>query len=187
MNTEKQSKKPRPLPSKEYLEECFTYNPETGKLYWKVRPLDHFKNEHGWKTFNNQCAGKIALNSPSNGYFIGSIDGRSVRAHRVIWKLWYGTEPHYILHSGGNKTDNRISQLTSGTQADNMRDQKESIRNTSGVVGVSWYKPTGKWVAKIKINGKKKHLGTFTDFEEACRVRKDAEKQYNFHLEHGSR
>jgi len=38
---------------------------------------------------------------------------------------------------------------------------------TTGVLGVSFNKKTGKYEASIKINGKKKYLGLYTTIEEA--------------------
>jgi hypothetical protein len=38
---------------------------------------------------------------------------------------------------------------------------------TSEYKGVSWYKKNQKWIVSITIDGKKKHLGSFTDELEA--------------------
>jgi hypothetical protein len=47
-----------PLPSLEYLQECFEYNRDTGELFWKVRPLHHFIDDRAWKSCNTRYAGK---------------------------------------------------------------------------------------------------------------------------------
>ena len=52
--------------------------------------------------------------------------------------------------------------------------------NTSGVKGVSWNKACGKWSAQIKVDGKKKHLGTFSNLEDATKTRRQAERLYGF-------
>lgn len=44
------------------------------------------------------------------------------------------------------------------------------MHNTSGYVGVDWYKLTGKWRARIKINGRKTHLGYFECPKAAARA-----------------
>jgi len=41
------------------------------------------------------------------------------------------------------------------------------VTNTSGFIGVSWYKPSGRWLAQIQTREGKKHLGLFDDPEEA--------------------
>ena len=43
--------------------------------------------------------------------------------------------------------------------------------NTSGVSGVSWYAPRGKFRARIKISQREIHLGYYGTFEEAVQAR----------------
>lgn len=57
------------LPTLEYLKECFKADFESGILYWKKRPLSHFKNEHAYNIWNAKFSYKQA-NSKSNGYAI---------------------------------------------------------------------------------------------------------------------
>lgn len=52
-----------------------------------------------------------------------------------------------------------------------------SKSNKSGVVGVNWDKSRGLWQAGIRFRGKRYNLGRFADFEEACKVRKEAEEK----------
>ncbi len=178
--------KPKKLPTQQYLKECFTYEPTSGKLFWNKRPLEHFKDSRVSNIWNSRFAGKIALNCVgSNGYYQGSINGKVFKTHRVIWKLIYGTEPDTILHERGSILDNRIQKLLSGTQAENMKDQKKYLNNDTGVVGVYWNQAANKWQAQIGVNGKLKYLGLFTDLEEAALVRKAAEVKYGFHKDHG--
>ncbi len=54
------------------------------------------------------------------------------------------------------------------TQAINQRMQKN---NTSGYVGVTYYKKNNKWVANIRINKILKQLGSFKTKEEAVQTR----------------
>lgn len=188
MNTEKQKKNLKPLPSKAYLEECFTYDPETGLLYWKERPSSHFKTQRAWKIWNSKYPGELALNSPSStGYLRGALDSRPLKAHRVIWKLWYGSEPETILHSNGNKTDNRIEKLSTGTQRENCLDQSKRINNKSGITGVYWNTRSEKWHVQIGDKSTSIHIGYFQNLEDAVAARKAAEVQYGYHPNHGVR
>ena len=43
-----------------YVNECLSYNPETGDLTWKHRPKEHFKTDALCKIFISKCAGKVA-------------------------------------------------------------------------------------------------------------------------------
>lgn len=178
----------RALPTQEYLKECFTYDPETGLLYWKERPLNHFKNEHGWNTFNSKYSCKQAFTcADADGYFVGTLDGIQFKSHRIIWKLIHGTEPESILHDNGQTFDNRIEKLTSDKQYKNMQDQKLRVDNSSGISGVSWYNSRQKWCVRISVNGKVKNLGYFTNLEEAKECRQSAEIKYGYHPNHGKR
>ncbi|TLQ03951.1 AP2 domain-containing protein [Marinilactibacillus psychrotolerans] len=51
--------------------------------------------------------------------------------------------------------------------------------NKTGVIGVSWSKKDNKWWAEIKADGEKHFLGTYDDFEEATKARKEAEEKYH--------
>lgn len=51
-----------------------------------------------------------------------------------------------------------------------------SRKNTSGVTGVYYNKLVNKWVAQIYKNGKNKHLGIFSNKEDAIEARRKAEK-----------
>ena len=44
-------------------------------------------------------------------------------------------------------------------------------------IGVGFHKPTGKWCARITIDGKQKHLGLFATQQEAREVRRAAEAE----------
>ncbi len=54
------------------------------------------------------------------------------------------------------------------TQNINQRIKKN---NTSGYVGVVWYKPLSKWMVQIMVNRKNKNLGYYQNIEEAVQVR----------------
>ena len=59
--------------------------------------------------------------------------------------------------------------------------------NTSGVTGVCFSKKGNKWFARIRLDGKSKHLGSFADKQDAIEARKDAEIKYGFHPNHGAK
>lgn len=61
------------------------------------------------------------------------------------------------------------------TQNLNQRYRKD---NTSGRVGVHWSNRYNLWVVQIQVDGKRKQIGKFEDFELACFVREEAELRY---------
>jgi len=66
-----------------------------------------------------------------------------------------------VDHINNNKLDNRIENLQLITHRHNLSKDKKG--GTSKYIGVCLYKQSNKWHAQIKINGKKKHLGYFTN------------------------
>ncbi|EOA5908665.1 AP2 domain-containing protein, partial [Salmonella enterica subsp. enterica serovar Brandenburg] len=61
------------------------------------------------------------------------------------------------------------------------------VNNTSGALGVWREKRRNKWVAEIKVDRRKIHLGQFDNFDEAVAARKDAEVKYGLHENHGKK
>ncbi|MCA9340178.1 MAG: AP2 domain-containing protein [Candidatus Saccharibacteria bacterium] len=62
---------------------------------------------------------------------------------------------------------------TAEEQARNIR----ARNHVTGVNGVQWYKPTNKYLARIRANKREICLGYFKDFFEAVCARKSAENQ----------
>ena len=106
---------------------------------------------------------------PKSGYnkHQTTINGKSFTTSRVIFYAYFPdlfdiNDPiTEIDHINRNSLDNRIINLRVATRT-------EQILNRDCVInakGYSWYK--GKWQARIRINGKQKHLGYFNTEEEA--------------------
>ena len=74
--------------------------------------------------------------------------------------------------------DNRKCNLRLVTRSQNGQNSMTSIRNTSGVKGVSWNKKNQKWKAYISVNKLKIELGWFENKNDAIKARKEAEIKY---------
>ena len=161
--------------SYEKAADLLDYNPDTGKLRWK-------------KTLGSRAmAGDEAGCWASNGYLLIRVDNVLYKGHRLAWLLHYGKWPKSGLdHIDHDPSNNRIENLREAHHVDNLRNQSLRSTNTSGVCGVTWSKPHRKWCAYIKVDAKKKHLGLFDSIEEAASARAVANKQYNFHENHGT-
>lgn len=91
-----------------------------------------------------------------HGYAVTWIDGKLVYMHRLILGL---TDRKVVGdHRDGNGLNNRRSNLRSCTQAENMRNTRKRSDNTSGFKGVSSHH-SGRWAARLHVNGKKHWLG----------------------------
>lgn len=163
------------------------YDPETGKLFWKERPVEMCPSEAEAKRWNTVFAGKEALASLNQeGYLKGAILGRHYVAHRVVWMLNYKEWPNQIIdHINGVKTDNRIENLRDVSVAENHKNQRARTNNTSGFRGVYWNKASGKWQAYIREQNRSVHLGMFNDFNAAVAARVAAELRNGYHPNHG--
>jgi hypothetical protein len=91
------------------------------------------------------------------------ISGAKIYMHRHILGLRPGDKLQ-CDHINGNKLDNRRKNLRVVTnQQNHWNKKKPSGRYTSQYKGVHWDKIQKKWVSNIRINGKTKYLGAFTD------------------------
>lgn len=177
----------KPLPSPDLLRQLLRYEPETGALYWLPRPVSMFADERSWRSWHTRCIGIPAFTAKrDNGYLVGNVFGRNLRAHRVIWAVVHGEWPPYdIDHINGDRADNRICNLRAVDRGENRRNSAQRCDNTSGTVGVYWLPDRLKWRAQIVKNGVSRHLGEFSSKAEAIRVRKAAERRLGFHPNHG--
>ena len=174
------------LPPAPALRLLLRYDPSTGLLFWRERPVELFPNAVGARCWNGAFAGKAAFKAVKRGYATGTVFCRSLFAHRVIWALVYGAWPSDdIDHISGVKDDNRIENLRVVSRTENMRNKKLYSNNLSGRVGVVFHRRCKRWHARIRINNQKIHLGGYGTFEEACAARSAAEKSLGFHRNHG--
>jgi hypothetical protein len=170
------------------VREYMSYNPETGVLVWLPRDRSHFKSSKQNANWNGRYPGKQAGRVGHKGYRAVAVNDRLFKAHRIAWLHFYGEEPvGQIDHINGDPDDNRISNLRLVTNTENCRNTTIPKNNSTGRIGVSPYFYNGrrKYLARIRVDGKLKHLGYFETVEEAGLAREGAEKEYGFHPNHG--
>jgi hypothetical protein len=126
----------------------------------------------------NNTTDKI-LSQPINtqGYAVARLcaNGKSQnhKVHRLIASAFIENPDNKpcVDHIDNNKLNNDLSNLRWVTFRENSMNQKITIKNKSGVKGVSFYKKYNCWRAEIRFEGKTKHLGYFENIEDAKRVR----------------
>lgn len=161
--------------TQERLKELLLYNKHTGKFTWASKP-------------NRRISiGSEAGNVSGYRYRVIRIDGKTNLAHRLAWLYETGSFPdHDIDHINHDRSDNRICNLRAATRAENCRNRGYSPRNTSGHIGVAYDKARDKWTSRLFFNGKQVHFGRHETKSNAVCARKNAEKEYGFHENHGS-
>jgi hypothetical protein len=171
----------------ETLQALLTYEPASGKLFWKPRPRHMFTSNLSFPRFNNSMAHTEALTATNkDGYRYGGILGQNYLAHRVAWGLHYGYWPTDLIdHINHNKSDNRIENLRVVSNSENAKNMRPHSRNKSGVTGVHWLKKEQAWRAKITVDRNVLFLGNFKDKTEAIAARAAAEAIHGFHPNHG--
>lgn len=170
------------LPSPEVVRQRLRYEPETGKLFWNAC-------ESQPPQWNGKWAGKEAFTTiGKNGYKAGRINWRLYYAHRVAWVIANGQWPAgQIDHINGDRTDNRIANLRECIPTENNMNAALPSNNTSGHIGVSLDKRSGRWEAHIGMpgTGRKLSLGLFDSMDFAIVARKAAERALGYHRNHG--
>lgn len=106
----------------------------------------------------------------SSGYAILNKDHvHHQTAHNLIWEHHYGKIPNdrEVDHIDRERLNNRKSNLRLTTHAQNSRNCKLSINNTSGYTGII-EDHQGRWISKIFFNWNRYHLGNFDDIHHAA-------------------
>ena len=177
----------------EIARELLTYNPNTGKLFWKERPLKYFNNPIHTKRWNTKYANKetfTALVYRKSGHparLDGRLFNKTYSAHRIAWLMYYGEWPkNQIDHINQDPTDNRIENLRDITNSENSKNRTLQKNNKVNFNGVFFDKQTSRYRAQIKVDGVKKCLGRYDTLKEAIAARKVADINYNFHPNHGN-
>jgi len=174
---EQQHNRKKEPPPIEWLREQLAYTPETGKFKWKTA-----KGKGRRATPGGHSEGRYAIEVVYKG------ERHRLRASRLAFALMEGRWPNVMDHINGDKADDRWCNLREVTNAENARNFPRNKRNTSGHIGVSWHKRDKKWQAIIgatQVGKSLKYLGYFDTKEEAIAARKEAEKLYGFHENHG--
>lgn len=104
---------------------------------------------------------------------------KSLGRYKTIEEAIYVRDKSIKSNYGEYARDN--SSLPENTEIEPQRAIPRTLRrkgtnNSSGKTGVTKHK--GKWKASITIDGKPKHIGIFSNVEDAIAARKNAELQY---------
>jgi hypothetical protein len=176
------------LPSPELLRKALRYEPDTGKLFWRER--DGKDVPCARVSWNSQYAGKPAFDVLApDGYRKGRCLGAVTMAHRAAWAIYYGKWPeHHIDHINGVRDDNRIANLREVNRNGNARNRRCYGDLPLGIRKRKRRKPYEASMT-IQENGVKRaiYIGSFETLDEAIAARKQKEKEFGFHPNHGAK
>lgn len=110
-----------------------------------------------------------------------TLDGKRYYLHRLAFFYMTGEWPTAeIDHKFGDRLDLRWNHLRPATRILNSQNiRKQHSDNKSGALGVSWDKARSLWVARIKVAGRYKSLGRFTEVSAAAAAYVKAKRQYH--------
>lgn len=153
----------------ERLRQVLAYDKDTGAFTWLSRTGGTSKEGIAAGTFDER------------GYLRIGLDGRVYRAHRLAWMYVFGTWPSgEIDHIDGDKSNNRFTNLRDVSRQVNQQNQRRAHkRSGSGTLGVSMHASTGKWRARIWVNGKNKSLGLFESKDLASAAYAIAKREHH--------
>ena len=149
------------------VKQSFDYDPVTGDVSWKI----------GNKRVK---AGHVLRTMDDLGYYKVYLNKKRIQVHRLAWFLHYGYWAGIIDHINRCKTDNRINNLREVSRRENAENKdlkrSDSKQKYTGIEEL----PSGKFRARIVVQGKRKSLGTYKTAEEAHEAFINAKQ--TFHL-----
>lgn len=136
---------------------CIIDEQDSDLLQFKWRPLISPRNQNIYAKSRMGASGKENL---LHRVILGRVLQHDLRRDELV---------DHVDLNGLNCTRNNL-RLATITQ--NAANAHLYSTNTSGYRGVSFNRTQNKWQAKIRIDGKLKHLGVFDTCEEAYEVYK---------------
>ena len=89
---------------------------------------------------------------------------KTIKVHQLVAMAFLNHTPDgynglIVDHKDNDKLNNRLSNLQLISARENSSKDKKGF--TSKYTGVCWSKASNKWLSKITVNGKSKHIGYF--------------------------
>ena len=143
-----------------------------GVLFWKERHRNSRKPKDDMEAGTHTGHGYKKITVAQKKYYV----------HQIIFLMQHGYIPKIVDHIDGNTSNNKFENLRESSKSLNACNSKLRSDSTSGHKGVAWSNACGKWMARVQIKNRAKHLGVFEDFELACLVADEA--RILFHGDH---
>ncbi len=151
-----------------------TWKPINGYENYEVSDSGNVRNTKTGKVLKNNVLNR------GNGYHYVIIYANSKPKHMLIHRavasafLENPSDKTEVDHIDRNPKNNHISNLRWASHAENMRNMSIRSDNASGTPGISFSEEKQKW--RVRIQGK--HIGYYTDLEDAKTAREYAMTQH---------
>ena len=132
------------------------------EFYFELSDYDKIKDLCWIETFDNGVS-RLSAYDPNTK--------KNVRMHVL---LGYKN----CDHIDKNEFNNLRSNIRECSHQQNDFNRGLYKNNKSGVTGVSWIEKSQRWIARIMVNGKNIHIGSFLNKEDAIVARLKAELEY---------
>jgi hypothetical protein len=168
------------LPSQQELNDRFIY--KDGQLYYKglYEYLEkHYPTDLLGNTPTETQLPVVTLQENVRYQHIW-IDERAFALHRVIYKLKTGEEPETVDHIDGNTHNNKIENLRSATQSQQLQNRKVFKSNKLGLKNISpsHTRKDGTQVYIVQIkNQQSKIYKSFSDLKNVIEFRNSKLKE----------
>ena len=148
----------------------------------RVKSLDRWR-KNGQDTGYLQKGKVMKLTKDKRGYYHINLWKKNIRklfrVHQLVAMAFLNHIPKgfkiEVDHINNDKSDNRIDNLQLISHRENST--KDLRKGTSKYVGVSWHSQKGKWRANIRIKGRLKEIGHFTNELDAAQAYQNALKE----------
>jgi hypothetical protein len=168
------------LPSQQELNDRFIYR--NGELYYKGL-YQHLEKHYPTDLLGNtplETLLPVVTLQENQRYKTIWIDDKALCVHRLIFKMFTGEEPETVDHHDGNSHNNKIENLRSATQQQNLCNKTVYKTNKLGLKNISQKitKSTGKPRFSVTINNKDQRIyKSFSDLKDAIEFRNSKLKE----------
>lgn len=148
---------------------CIHYQACKRHNEWRVSPEGHvivilhntgsemICDHEDWERLKEYC-----WSENNRGYAEARVNQKTTLFHTLIIECEH---PFVRDHINRNKLDNRRSNLRVVTRAENNRNKEHSVSTLPA--GITQWHNNGRYSARIHVNKKRIHLGTFDTIDEA--------------------